>query len=71
MQLPEIFNIGQHLHELDIFNELRIQFISLLSVVWVQLIFAILIVHVLAVGVLLEIVGILAVRHQLFTCDCI
>lgn len=66
MQLPEILNISQHLHKLNILNELRIQFISLLSVIRVELVLAILLIHVLAVWVLLEIVGILAVRHQLF-----
>lgn len=66
MQLPEILNISQHLHELNILNELRVQFIGLLSVIRVELVLAILLIHVLAVWVLLEIVGILAVRHQLF-----
>lgn len=66
MQLPEILNISQHLHELNILNELRVQFIGLLSVIRVELVLAILFIHVLAVWVLLEIVGILAVRHQLF-----
>lgn len=66
MQLPEILNISQHLHKLNILNELRVQFIGLLSVIRVELVLAILLIHVLAVRVLLEIVGILAVRHQLF-----
>lgn len=71
VELPQVFHICQHLHELDVLNELRVQFVGLFSVVGVELVLAVLVVHVLAVAVLLEVVGILAVRHQLLDNDCI
>lgn len=65
VQLPQVLDICQHLHKLDILYELRVQLVGLFGIVWVEFVLAVLVVYFLAVAILLEVVGVLAVGHQL------